>query len=492
MGEGVASLGPLCAGLAVVCGEVAGRLVGGAAGEVAAVRRRLGQPLRVAVAGRLKAGKSTLVNALVGRVVVPTAVGECTRVVTRLRYGWPERVEVVCRDGRRLPLGLDGDGMVPRRLGVAVGEVAWVDVWVGCEPLRRLTVVDTPGLSSAGGVAAADGPAGVDEGSWGALLAAEAVVYVFTQAVRGDDVAVLEQLRSSAARLSSGPLNSLGLLNKVDVLCGGGDPWVAAGALAAGQAGVLRRLVGEVVPVVGLLAQTGWAGGFGEVEAAAVAEVAVLPRGVLDVLLASVDLFVSLPCGVDEGVRRRLVELLGLYGVGVVVRLARERPGVSCGEMVEALRAASGFVGVRDGVERVLRARGDVIKASWVLGRLDRVAAHADQATDREVLRAAVEGVLADPAFHVLRVLDAAQRVGAGVVRLPQRMEVELRRLALSSDPGWVLGMVGAPAPAVRAAAVEAAGRWRAFAVSAATPAQARVAQVGQRGFHLLAAGVGR
>src|SRR5690606_18296035 len=43
---------------------------------------RLDGPLVVAIAGRVKAGKSTLLNALVGRAVAATDAGECTRVVT--------------------------------------------------------------------------------------------------------------------------------------------------------------------------------------------------------------------------------------------------------------------------------------------------------------------------------------------------------------------------------------------------------------------------
>ena len=46
------------------------------------VRDRLGEPLRVAIVGRVKAGKSTLLNALVGEELAPTDAGECTRVVT--------------------------------------------------------------------------------------------------------------------------------------------------------------------------------------------------------------------------------------------------------------------------------------------------------------------------------------------------------------------------------------------------------------------------
>ena len=47
---------------------------------------RLGAPLRLAIAGRVKAGKSTLLNALIGEELAATDAGECTRVVTWYRY----------------------------------------------------------------------------------------------------------------------------------------------------------------------------------------------------------------------------------------------------------------------------------------------------------------------------------------------------------------------------------------------------------------------
>src|SRR5256885_2788057 len=96
--------------VAVLCREVGHRLGGPTQGQVFDVRRRLSEPLRVAIAGRLKSGKSTLVNALIGRRVAPTEVGECTRIVTQFRYGTADRVDVVRRDGRpgRPPPGASG------------------------------------------------------------------------------------------------------------------------------------------------------------------------------------------------------------------------------------------------------------------------------------------------------------------------------------------------------------------------------------------------
>ena len=61
--------------------------------------RALTSSLRVAVAGREKAGKSTFVNALLGENVAPTDAGVCTRVVTWYRHDTGASVEVTYRSG---------------------------------------------------------------------------------------------------------------------------------------------------------------------------------------------------------------------------------------------------------------------------------------------------------------------------------------------------------------------------------------------------------
>src|SRR3982750_2853216 len=88
-----------------------------AAAKIDQVLTRLAGPLQLAVAGRIKSGKSTVVNTLIGRRVAPTDVRECTRLVTRFQYGTVDRVEVVEVDGRRRTLPFDGDGLVPADLG---------------------------------------------------------------------------------------------------------------------------------------------------------------------------------------------------------------------------------------------------------------------------------------------------------------------------------------------------------------------------------------
>jgi hypothetical protein len=510
--------GPLSATVATLCDQVRAELGPGPAHQVGQIHDRLGEPLRVAIAGRLKAGKSTLVNALIGRRVAPTAVGECTRVVTRFRYGPADRVDVVGRDGTRRSLPLDDDGMIPQRLGVPAGRVAYVDVTLTSEKLRDLTVVDTPGLASTDtGVSAraqeavgtapqagttalqavdtdlraistAPFDADIDADSSAEIAAAEAVVYVFTQAVRSDDAQALEAFRAASARLASSPINAIGVLGKVDTLvAGAADPWPVAGPLAAGQAVLLGRTVSDVVPVAGLLAETAEAGRLTAADGNALRQLARLPADQLRLLLASADLFRTRPGPLSQEQRERLLDRLDLYGIGFALAQYTAEPALATGELVRRLEAASGLPRLRNTLEETFRWRSDAIKAGWALSRLDRLAGRIRDPRDRDRLRDTVQRLLRDPAYHRLRLLDAAQRVATGDVPLPAGWEAELTRLATSDDPRWILRLPAAGPDELAAAATAAANRWRVYAVAGAGPAQSRVAQVTHRGFHLLA-----
>jgi hypothetical protein len=493
------SAGPLRACVATLCDEVLPHIGVPAGDQVRRVRARLDEPLRVAIAGRLKAGKSTLVNALIGRRVAPTEVGECTRVVTQFRYGTVDRVDVVRRDGNRVSLPLDEAGMIPQRLGVPTRDVAYVDVTLTTDNLRALTVVDTPGLASTNRSVSAgaqrfllgDTTAPLDDDldadSLGAISGAEAIAYVFTQSIRGDDLAALEAFRTVSARLAGNPINSVGLFNKVDKLVDGvTDPWPVAGPLAASQAAVLRRVVSDVVPVVGLLAETTEAGRLTAGDCEALRQLAALPPADKAVLLASVDLFVNRPAPVPPAQRERLLTLLDLYGIGFSLAQLAARPQLGSGDLVRMLLAASGFPRLRQTIDHTFRWRTDAIKAGWALSTLEQVAGTAGSSRDREVLRDAIERVLQRPEYHRLRLLEVVQLVTTGVVELPETMEQELTRLALSHDPQWILGLPTAGPEQLVKAAVDAAARWRVYAVAGASPAQSRVAQVAHRGFHLL------
>ncbi|HYB46167.1 MAG TPA: dynamin family protein [Streptosporangiaceae bacterium] len=107
--------------------------------------------LRVLVAGEAKRGKSTLINALLGRDVLPSGVTPLTAVATTVRYGDDARAEVVFRDGHeeQHPLSALADFVTEVRNPRNERMVAGVTVYLDAPVLAGgVELVDTPGTGS--------------------------------------------------------------------------------------------------------------------------------------------------------------------------------------------------------------------------------------------------------------------------------------------------------------------------------------------------------
>jgi GTPase Era involved in 16S rRNA processing len=112
---------------------------------------RDGDTVDVAVIGRFKAGKSSFLNSLIGREVLPVAAVPLTAVVTRLRYGPQDRALVRHLDGREteIPLGQLAEYVTEQRNPANEKAVAMVDVETSSlQPHQGIRFVDTPGLGS--------------------------------------------------------------------------------------------------------------------------------------------------------------------------------------------------------------------------------------------------------------------------------------------------------------------------------------------------------
>ncbi len=119
------------------------------------IRRRVQERrLRVVVAGEAKRGKSTLVNRLLGRDLLPSGVTPVTAVATTVRYvsEQDEQLRVTYLDGRRECRTIDDlAALVTERVNPAnVLGVAEVEVLLAAGALigYPLEIVDTPGTGS--------------------------------------------------------------------------------------------------------------------------------------------------------------------------------------------------------------------------------------------------------------------------------------------------------------------------------------------------------
>lgn len=489
--------GPLSAAVAQLCGQLGCQVGPRTAAGLREVTRRLAAPLQVAVAGRLSSGKSTLVNALIGRRVARTDAAECTRLVTRFCYGTVDRVEVVLRTGQLRALPFDTAGMIPARLGIDLARVSHLQAYLTNAVLQDLTVVDTPGLASLDAASSARAqavlsPDVLDGASAAELAHADAVLYVVTQAVRSDDAQVLAAFTAATAACQRGPVNAIGVLTKVDTVPpesvpgSAGDMARAAALLAARQTKVLGSRVADVLPMIGLLAETAETGMFTTADAAALATLAGVDPAIRTAMLLSADLFTTLDLPVPAATRRRLLERLDLYGVGRALDALDGDPRLSVGALRAVLHEASGLGPLRARLDAVFRARADGIKAATALASITALARASGDPQERGLVRDAVEALLACPAAHQLRLLEVATQISAGSVPMPVHLVGEILRLAGSAAVAEQLGLAGRPRAELAAYALARAGWWRSFAGSGATPAQSRVAQVVHRAYFLL------
>lgn len=458
--------------------------------QLEALARRLREPVRLAVVGRVNAGKSTLVNALLGQRVAPTDVSECTRLVTWFRYGRPERVDIELDDGSVVPAQLSPEGTLPSTLGVPVERVRALHCYLANETLQSMTLIDTPGIGSVHEQysAATERLLSADKDANDAASRADAVVFLFNQVVMEDEMQALQLFKAGTQVESSESAgNAVGVLSKADQLGDGtSDPWGVALELADRYADKFRDDVATVVPVVGLIAEASETAALTEIDATAIAALATMEEKAFNRLTWSADRFVSAEAPVDAETRGRLLAMLDLYGLQRAVRFAREG-AVGAVALRRQLSAVSGIAEVKRTLAKYFREQDHVLKVRSVLDLLRRLS-FAGEGADPAMARFAadVEALRLDPVMHPVDELEVLHECLTGKVRLPEDALAEVTRLL---SPGSVASRLGTPAEDKEAAAAVAKDgmlRWRTFMVTEADPAQARVARVVLRSYQLM------
>ena len=394
---------------------------------IRALEARLDEPLRVAVAGRVKSGKSTLLNALAGQPLAATDAGECTRLVTWYRHGSTYRAFVQPRGGPLEPAHLErGDDAVTVDLGDRpVDDVERLVVEWPASVLQSVTFIDTPGLGSLSTEVSerAEDFLAPDEGA----SPADAVVYL-ARHLHGDDVRFLEAFRDDDAGRPT-PVNAVGVLARADEVGGGRlDALDSASRVAARYRADrhVRRLCQTIVPVAGLLAEGSTR--LTQVEYAALGRLAEADDHAAEEVLLSADRFTDRPAALDLAVeeRRHLLALLGLFGVRLSRDLLRRGAVSTAPQLATALRQASGLDDLRDVLATQFTARAGLLKARAALSALTRLL--RDQPPgDGGVLSAAVEAV--DAGTHELAELRLLVALRGGGVELHDDETAEVERL---------------------------------------------------------------
>ncbi len=106
------------------------------------------RPLRLAIVGEFNAGKSSLVNALLGQSVAPVGVLPTTATLNRIAWAPDHFARVIPKSATQpeRTVGHDQVASVLKEVGAA--EVGEVHIFAPIEFLRRVELIDTPGFNA--------------------------------------------------------------------------------------------------------------------------------------------------------------------------------------------------------------------------------------------------------------------------------------------------------------------------------------------------------
>jgi Dynamin family len=381
--------------------------------RIADLQNRLREPLRLALAGMVKAGKSTLLNAMLGEQIAPTDAGECTRVVTWYRYSDTPSVTLYPIEGppRRMPVRRESGKLVLTLGGMEVEEVRYIEIGWPSASLQSVILIDTPGIASLSVNVSARSTTFLTPDQ--SPSSADAIVYLLRH-LHASDVKFLEAFRDTAAGVSQ-TVNAVAVLSRADEVGSGRiDSLLSAGKVAKRyeRDGDLASLALGVTPVAGLLAEG--ARTLRENEFAAFRTLAELDKADRDRLMVSADRFTraSAVTSLSEAARRDLLSRFGIFGVRLATTLIRG--GVSdSSQLAERLVQQSGLNELNQFVRNQFRTRAATLKVRGVLDGLERLI----KANPREGTAPLLDGIERIYATaHSLRELSLLARArGAGL-----------------------------------------------------------------------------
>jgi predicted GTPase len=434
--------------------------------QLRAAAARLDEPLRVAIAGKVKAGKSTLLNAIVGEELAPTDASECTKIVTWYRDGLTYKAAVRTRGGQpqQVPFRKE-EGAVEVDLS-GVGDVESIEIEWPSAALKKMILIDTPGIGSLS--------TDVSERTRAFLTpdadtptAADAVLYLMRH-VHSEDVRFLEAFHDDEVAQPT-PINAIGVLSRADELGAARSNAMDTALRIADRYKddpKVRKLCQTVIPVAGLLAQSGQE--LREDEFKALAQVASSPRDATSQLLLSVERFIagSPEVPLTPAEREHLLYRFGLFGVRTAVTLIRDGIATTSEKLSQQLVERSGLKQLEEVLLTQFAGRSDVLKARSAILALE-AAVREFPSGESDSIVAALERIHAGAhEFAEIRLLNAL-RSGAVKMRDEQALDAERLLGASGMAPAVRLGLDrGADPAAIRDAATKALKQWRARAES--------------------------
>ncbi|MFV0480470.1 MAG: dynamin family protein [Campylobacteraceae bacterium] len=111
------------------------------------LKQRSSEPMKVAITGQFSSGKSTFLNALLSKNILPTGITPVTSKVNYIRYADDYSMQVKYKDGREAFYSIENIANFTDQRG-EVEDVEYLTLFAPLPLLRDVVFVDTPGLNS--------------------------------------------------------------------------------------------------------------------------------------------------------------------------------------------------------------------------------------------------------------------------------------------------------------------------------------------------------
>ncbi len=361
--------------------------------ELLAMLERLDEPLRVAVVGTMKAGKSTLMNALLQDPVLITGTVETTYAVSWFRYAETPSIKIVFKDGseERAPFEDIERWTVRAKLDEnrRLDDAKYIVIYYPNELLKKIELIDTPGLlssyktDSANTISFLGLEDEADQMTRSEASNADAVIFAFTRGLQQSNADLLESFHGSAAHMT--PINAVGVLTQSDVFWDTqNEPLEVAQSVINNimSESAVRQLLYTIKPVSAKLMEG--AVKMSDEEWRTAAKLAELDTQILSDILTDKHIFCTYSAETlaeelelddsyvnlfgSEEQRKTLCDYIGQHGISALCKALAS--GKTREECLESLENASGMDEVKRQVLNHFGNRSMLIKLQYVFTRL--------------------------------------------------------------------------------------------------------------------------
>ena len=356
----------------------------------------LGQPMRVAVVGKIKTGKSTMLNSLLGEALLATGTVETTFNVNWLKYAPAQSLVVHYKNGRppevKSPAELTELTKRSEQESDLLLSIKHIEVHHPNAVLQSFDLIDTPGLASffeddeknTRDFLQLHGEE-LTQSTQRHAANADAILYLFAKSVSEPDLKVLLEFQKSSVGRTT-PFNSIGILTRVD------ENWPAcAEPMAAGQQ-ITERLMTDhpelpmvfykLHPVTGLMglgAQT-----LTDDDFAILTQLAALPEPAFAEMNRTARRFKTLEFSEISNApsaaqRAQVCDRIGRYAIHTATHALRAGKVTTREELSELLFNTSGVAELRQLIQSHFGNRAFLIKLNNCVQNLKQILFHEER-----------------------------------------------------------------------------------------------------------------